>query len=118
MAGSSRAFVVRKGLVNRSKRALEQGDLDRFGELMDVHWQNKKRRSGKITVPRIDKWYELARDNGAVGGKLIGAGGGGFLLFYCPNSCKGELRRTMVEEGLREMPFDFDFEGAKVLVDF
>lgn len=107
-----------KELGLQIKEALEEGDLDRFGELMDLHWQNKKRRSGKISDLRIDKWYELARDNGAVGGKLIGAGGGGFLLFYCPNSCKGKLRRSMAEEGLREMPFDFDFEGAKVLVDF
>jgi D-glycero-alpha-D-manno-heptose-7-phosphate kinase len=53
-----------------------------------------------------------------VGGKLIGAGGGGFLLFYCPNSCKAKLRHAMAGEGLREMPFDFDLEGAKVLVDF
>jgi len=107
-----------KALGLQIKEALEGGDLGRFGELMDVHWQNKKRRSGKISDPRIDRWYELARDNGAVGGKLIGAGGGGFLFFYCPNSCKGKLRQAMAEEGLREMPFDFDLEGAKVLVDF
>jgi D-glycero-alpha-D-manno-heptose-7-phosphate kinase len=100
------------------KEALEAGDLDRFGELMDVHWQNKKRRSTKISDPRIDRWYEVARDNGALGGKLIGAGGGGFFLFYCPNAHKGQLRRAMAEEGLREMAFEFDFEGAKVLVDF
>jgi D-glycero-alpha-D-manno-heptose-7-phosphate kinase len=100
------------------KDALPASDLDRFGELLDAHWQNKKRRSTKITDPRIDRWYEIARDNGALGGKLIGAGGGGFLLFYCPNSHKGQLRRAMAEEGLREMPFDFDLEGAKVLVDF
>jgi len=100
------------------KEALEAGDLDRFGELMDVHWQNKKRRSTKISDPRIDRWYEIARDNGALGGKLIGAGGGGFFLFYCPNAHKGQLRRAMAAEGLREMPFEFDFEGAKVLVDF
>lgn len=100
------------------KDALEQNDFDRFGELMDVHWKHKKRRSSKISDPRIDRWYDLARDSGALGGKLIGAGGGGFLLFYCPNSSKGKLRRCMVQEGLREMPFEFDFEGAKVLVDF
>ncbi len=107
-----------KDLGLQIKEALEEGDFGRFGELMDVHWQNKKRRSGKISDPRIDRWYELARDNGAVGGKLIGAGGGGFLLLYCPSSHKGQLRKVIAEEGLREMPFDFDFEGAKVLVDF
>jgi len=107
-----------KDLGLQIKQALEEGDLGRFGELMDVHWQNKKRRSDKVSDPRIDRWYELARDNGALGGKLIGAGGGGFFLFYCPNSYKGRLRQVMAEEGPREMPFDFDFEGAKVLVDF
>ncbi len=107
-----------KELGLQIKEALEQGDLDRFGELMDTHWQNKKKRSGKITDSRLDKWYEVARDSGAIGGKLIGAGGGGFFLFYCPNSYKGRVRHAMVAEGLREMSFDFDFEGAKVLVDF
>ncbi len=107
-----------KGLGLEIKAALEAEDLGRFGELLDVHWQNKKRRSAKISDPRIDRWYELARGNGAVGGKLMGAGGGGFFLFYCPNSHKRHLREAMAAEGLREMSFDFDFEGAKVLVDF
>lgn len=100
------------------RAALEAGDFNRFGELLDAHWQNKKRRSGKVSDARIDRWYEVARDNGALGGKLMGAGGGGFFLFYAPNSHKGQLRQAMVQEGLREMPFDFDFEGAKVMVDF
>ena len=100
------------------KVSLEAGDLARFGELLDEHWQNKKRRSAKISDLRIDRWYDLARDNGALGGKLIGAGGGGFFLFYCPTSRKKQLREVMAREGLREMAFDFDFEGAKVLVDF
>jgi len=100
------------------KNALVAGDLNRFGELLDLHWHNKKRRSTKISDSQIDRWYEISRDNGALGGKLIGAGGGGFLLFYCPNAHKRQLRAVMAEEGLREMPFDFDFEGAKVLVDF
>jgi len=91
--------------------------VDRFGELLDVHWQNKKRRSTKITHPRIDRWHEIARDNGAFRSKLMGAGGG-FFLFYCPSAHKGQLRRAMAEEALRETPIDFDLEGAKVLVDF
>lgn len=107
-----------KELGYRVKEALEQGDLDRFGLLLDEHWQNKKRRSSKISTPRIDRWYEIAKENGAVGGKIIGAGGGGFLMLYCPNATKGVVRRTLAAEGLREMPFDFDFEGAKVLVNF
>jgi D-glycero-alpha-D-manno-heptose-7-phosphate kinase len=100
------------------KASLEAGDLTRFGELLTEHWQNKKRRSQKISDSRIDGLNELARDNGALGGKLIGASGGGFFLVYCPTPPKRQLREVMVREGLREMAFDFDFEGAKVLVDF
>lgn len=107
-----------KALGMEIRAALEVGDLCRVGELMNAHWQHKKRRSKKISSPVIDRWYELARDSGALGGKLIGAGGGGFLLFLCPNSHKGRLRQAMSAEGLREMQFDFDLEGAKVLVDF
>jgi D-glycero-alpha-D-manno-heptose-7-phosphate kinase len=107
-----------KELGYRIKEALEHCDLDRFGLLLDEHWQNKKRRSGKISDPRIDRWYEIAKENGALGGKIIGAGGGGFLMLYCPNETKVAVRRAMAAEGLREMPYDFDFEGAKVLVNF
>jgi D-glycero-alpha-D-manno-heptose-7-phosphate kinase len=107
-----------KELGYRIKEALEQGDLERFGLLLDEHWQNKKRRSGKITDLRIDRWYEIAKENGALGGKIIGAGGGGFFMFYCPNAHKARLRQALAAEDLREMPYDFDFEGAKVLVNF
>ena len=107
-----------KELGYRIKEALEQGDLDRFGLLLDEHWQNKKRRSGKISDPRIDRWYEIAKENGALGGKIVGAGGGGFLMLYCPNASKGAVRHALTAEGLREMQYDFDFEGAKVLVNF
>lgn len=107
-----------KELGYRIKEALEQGDLDRFGLLLDEHWQNKKRRSGKVSDPQIDRWYEIAKENGALGGKIMGAGGGGFFMFYCPNNCKARLRRALTQAGLREMPYDFDFEGAKVLVNF
>jgi D-glycero-alpha-D-manno-heptose-7-phosphate kinase len=100
------------------KAALEVGNLDRFGELMHIHWENKKKMSEKISDGKIDYWYQVGRDNGAIGGKLMGAGGGGFLMFYCHNNAKARLRRTMREEGLREMTFDFDDEGAKVLVNF
>ena len=107
-----------KELGYQIKEALEQGDLDRFGLLLDEHWQNKKRRSSKISDPRIDSWYDLAKENGALGGKIMGAGGGGFFMFYCPNAHKGCLRQALTKAGLREMPYDFDFEGAKVLVNF
>ncbi len=100
------------------KRALEKGNLKYFGELLDVHWQNKKRRSGKISNPDIDRWYEVAKANGALGGKIMGAGGGGFFMFYCPNDRKAQLRRAMAREGLREMSINFDLEGARVLMNF
>ncbi len=100
------------------KKALESGELTRFGQLLDEHWQNKKRRSNKISDSRLDRLYEIAKDNGALGGKIMGAGGGGFFMFFCPNSHKVHLREAMLKEGLREMPFDFDYEGAKVLVNF
>jgi len=105
-----------KELGYRIQAALETDDLDTFGELLNVHWQQKKRRSSAISNPQIDEWYELGLRNGALGGKLVGAGGGGFLLFYCPAQHRQELRNAMACTGLREMPFDFDMYGAKVLV--
>lgn len=100
------------------KKALEEGDLIKFGQLLDEHWQNKKRRSDKISDQRFDQIYEIAKEAGALGGKIMGAGGGGFFMFYCPNHCKVSLREAMKAQGLREVSFDFDFEGAKVLIDF
>ncbi len=100
------------------KDCLLAGDLNRFGRLLDEHWENKKKRSDKISDPEIDRWYDLAKAHGALGGKIMGAGGGGFLLFCCPNGCKPGIRKALSAEGLREMPFDFDYEGAKVLVNF
>jgi len=103
-----------KDIGLRSLRALEAGDLHRFGKLMDEHWLHKKKRSSAISNSEIDQWYDLALRNGAVGGKLIGAGGGGFLLFYAED--KKPLRHAMRESGLEEVRFRFDFEGAKTLV--
>ena len=99
------------------KAALEAGGLDRFGELLHSHWQVKKQRSDKMSNPDIDRWYDLGRDSGALGGKLMGAGGGGFLMFYCPADRRRHLRAAMAGEGLREMSFHFDTEGAKVLMN-
>ena len=100
------------------KEALESGNLEDFGRLLHVHWENKKKRSHKISDARIDRCYELAREHGALGGKIVGAGGGGFLMLYCPNHSKAKVRQAMDTEGLNEMPFDFDFEGTKVLINF
>jgi D-glycero-alpha-D-manno-heptose-7-phosphate kinase len=102
-----------KDLGQQSKEALEAGDLPRFAELMNVHWRWKKQRSGGMSNADIDRWYDLACRSGALGGKLIGAGGGGFLMFYAED--KTRLRRAMAETGLREVRFRFDFEGTKVV---
>lgn len=102
-----------KDLGERSCRALEGGRLAEFGALMDEHWQHKKRRSDGMSNPQIDEWYELGRANGALGGKLVGAGGGGFLLFYAEEHRR--LRSAMARAGLEEVRFRFDFEGTKVL---
>jgi D-glycero-alpha-D-manno-heptose-7-phosphate kinase len=103
-----------KELAQRSKEALEDGEVVRFGELLHEHWENKRQRSGGITNPRIDEWYALAMSNGAVGGKLVGAGGGGFLMFYAAD--RRRLRQAMSREGLEEVRFRFEFEGTKVVL--
>ena len=103
-----------KDLGLRSLKSLETGDLRKFGALMNEHWQHKKKRSGAMSNPEIDKWYELAMRNGALGGKLIGAGGGGFLLFFTED--KKPVRHALREAGLEEVRIRFDFEGTKTLV--
>ena len=105
-------FVKDLGL--QSQRALENSNLDEFARLMDVHWQRKKQRSGGMSNPKINEWYDLAMANGALGGKLIGAGGGGFLMFYAAD--KSKLRHAMRQAGLSEVRFRFDFEGTKLLI--
>lgn len=103
-----------KALGGQSQKALEDGDLAEFARLMDVHWQRKKQRSGIMSNPQINDWYDLALANGAAGGKLIGAGGGGFLMFYATD--KARLRHAMRQAGLKEVRFRFDFEGTKLLI--
>jgi len=103
-----------KDLGYRSQTALEAGRSAEFGELMHEHWEHKKLRSSGMSNPKIDEWYELGRRNGAIGGKLVGAGGGGFLLFYAED--RKSLRRAMTDAGLEEVRFRFDFEGTKVLM--
>lgn len=103
-----------KDLGRKSQAALEKGDLIKFGELMNVHWEHKKQRSGSMSNSKIDEWYNLAIKNGAAGGKLIGAGGGGFLMFYAEDKIK--LRNVMIQQGLQEVRFRFDFEGTKVVI--
>jgi D-glycero-alpha-D-manno-heptose-7-phosphate kinase len=105
-------FVKDLGLQSRD--ALEKGDLLEFGRLMNVHWEYKKKRSGSMSNGQIDEWYELALRSGAVGGKVIGAGGGGFLMFYAED--KVRLRHALMAANLKEVRFRFDFEGTKIVV--
>jgi len=102
-----------KELGYKSLEALEAGNLEEFARLMDVHWQRKKARSSGMSNAHINEWYDYAMAHGALGGKLIGAGGGGFLMFYAGD--KARLRHAMREKGLQEVRFRFDFEGTKVV---
>jgi len=106
-------YVKELGL--RSRDALEAGDCKKFGQIMHEHWEHKKKRSGGMSNPKIDEWYELGIKNGAVGGKLVGAGGGGFLMFYAGDRQK--LRLAMARAGLEEVRFRFDFEGTKIVLN-
>jgi D-glycero-alpha-D-manno-heptose-7-phosphate kinase len=105
-------FVKDIGL--KSKAAFESGDLCEFANLMNVHWEYKKHRSKSMSNDKINYWYDLALKNGAIGGKLIGVGGGGFLMFYSENKTK--LRQVLRENGLIEVKFSFDFEGTKQIL--
>jgi D-glycero-alpha-D-manno-heptose-7-phosphate kinase len=102
-----------KELGMESLRAFESGDPRRFGEIMHTHWEHKKKRSSGMSNPSIDEWYELGRRNGGLGGKLIGAGGGGFLMFYTEDRTR--LRTAMRRAGLAEVRLRFDFEGTAVV---
>jgi D-glycero-alpha-D-manno-heptose-7-phosphate kinase len=105
-------YVKELGL--RSQAALEEGDCEGFADLMHEHWEHKKKRSGMMSNPNIDRWYTLGRENGALGGKLVGAGAGGFLLFYTREPRR--LRSAMAAAGLAEVRFSFDSDGSVVLV--
>jgi D-glycero-alpha-D-manno-heptose-7-phosphate kinase len=104
-------FVKELGL--RSKAALEQGDAEAFAVLMHEHWEHKKKRTASMSNSSIDRWYQVGRDSGALGGKLVGAGAGGFLLFYTRD--QRALRLAMAAEGLTEVRFTFDHDGSTVI---
>src|SRR5208282_3221558 len=105
---------VTKYLGEQSALALEDGDLRKFAVLMSDHWKHKKSRSEGMSNDHIDFLHEVGLANGALGGKLVGAGGGGFLMFYTED--KVRLRRAMYAAGLREVRFQFDFEGTSTMV--
>jgi D-glycero-alpha-D-manno-heptose-7-phosphate kinase len=103
-----------KEIAYQSHQALIDGDLRQFAELLSLQWEQKKRRTGGASNEEIDRLYQLGMQNGALGGKLVGAGGGGFLMFYAEDKLR--LRTVMHEAGLREVRFRFDFEGTKVVI--
>lgn len=96
-----------------SKVAFESGDLKKFAEIMNCHWEIKKKRSGQMTNPNINEWYDYALKNGASGGKLVGAGGGGFLMFYSED--KVRLRNAMLKTGMKEVRFRFENQGTRLI---
>lgn len=111
------ALLALKELAMQMKEALQAEDFRGFGELLDVGWEQKKRLSARISNDRIDKLYDLAKSRGAVGGKITGAGGGGFLLFYCEPEHQADVIEAMKDAGLRQMHFGFDLAGSQVIYD-
>jgi D-glycero-alpha-D-manno-heptose-7-phosphate kinase len=109
--------IKRIGL--ETKKAFEKGDVDKFGEFLDLHWNIKKRLSRNISNKYIDECYNLAKKNGALGGKIMGAGGGGFFMFYHSgnNNQKTAFIKTMSKKGLKRMRYNFDFEGSKIILN-
>jgi D-glycero-alpha-D-manno-heptose-7-phosphate kinase len=103
--------------AERMRNLIETGDLRSLGMLLDEAWQAKKKVSEKISNSRIDRLYTLARESGALGGKITGAGGGGFLMLYCEPRYQEDVRVSLAEHGLHEMVFAFDFQGAQVIVN-
>ncbi len=103
-----------KSIGVASLEALQRGDTVTFGALMNEHWEHKKRRSVTMSNSAIDTWYRMGMENGALGGKLVGAGSGGFLLFYAKDT--DQLRRSFASEGLTEVRFQFDHDGSVVIV--
>jgi D-glycero-alpha-D-manno-heptose-7-phosphate kinase len=103
-----------KAIGLQARDALVSGDLNRFGNSLHEHWLVKRGFMNEMSSDEIDKWYKLARKNGALGGKIVGAGGGGFLMLFCEDG-RQELRRVMERQGLQERRFRFDFEGAKII---
>jgi D-glycero-alpha-D-manno-heptose-7-phosphate kinase len=102
-----------KELGHEIKRTLEDGDTVGYAKLMHEHWEAKRLRSQGMSNPKIDRWYEMARANGAIGGKLVGAGAGGFLLLYADDPAR--IRRVLNAEGLTEVRIRFDHDGSVVL---
>lgn len=112
-ASSSKSNLIKMcELGKQMKYALENDELSDFGNILDESWHRKKELSGNISNPKIDDWYKLALNKGALGGKLLGAGGGGFLLFYSPKDKQKKLEQAL---GLRKFNFVFEHDGSSVV---
>ena len=117
-AGAERAMLNIKEIGMQIKTEVEKGDLANFGKLLHQHWEEKKKISNKMSDTELDEIYELALKNGAAGGKIMGSGGGGLFMFFAPDAAaKKKLKTAMVGRGLKEMNYNFDFEGAKILLN-
>jgi D-glycero-alpha-D-manno-heptose-7-phosphate kinase len=106
-----------KEIGMRSAEALQKGDITAFGQLMHEHWAEKKKISSKMSMKKIDEYYDTAMKCGALGGKIMGAGGGGFMVFCIEPGRRKDLRTAMEKTGLRYMDFKFDWNGSTVLVN-
>jgi D-glycero-alpha-D-manno-heptose-7-phosphate kinase len=115
--GALEALHEVKALGIRMREALQQGDLRELGTLLHEGWQAKRRISTKISTPHIDELYTLAREHGALGGKITGAGGGGFLLLFCEPELQSDVREAMRLHDIQEMTFGFDMQGAQAIVN-
>jgi len=117
LSGTLEALHEVKALGVRMREALQKAQLHLFGELLNAAWEAKRRISDKVSTARIDRLYSIARDCGALGGKITGAGGGGFLLLYCEEGYSNAVRQALLSEGVHEMAFGFDTQGAQVIVN-
>ena len=106
-----------KEIGKESKLALEKGDIHRFGRLLNQHWQVKKQLSGEITTNYIDKIYKMAMENGALGGKIMGAGGGGFFMFCCEEDATKRVCQALQAEGLQEFKFKINSTGSTIIAN-
>ena len=107
-----------KALGYETRKLLVDGDVDRYGELLHEHWTNKRKLASNMKDGTIDEHYEAARQAGALGGKLMGAGGGGFFLFYVRPEARRRVYEAMAARGLRPLRFRFDFDGARIMANF
>lgn len=106
-----------KAMADETRRCLEGGTLTVFGEILHESWEHKKRLAEGISNPRIDEYYAIARSSGAIGGKIAGAGGGGFLMLYCQPGATSRVTEALERMGLKRMDFSIDFDGARILVN-